>query len=75
MVTVFIYDPASSDILGLAPLVAEYDENGNLIAKYHHEGGGLLAMTRGKKSEMIKRSSLNAQRICGTDKRALTNFE
>jgi len=34
---------------GLAPLVAEYDENGNLVAKYHH-GGGLMAMTRNNSS-------------------------
>jgi RHS repeat-associated protein len=30
-------------------LVAEYDVNGNLIAKYHHDGG-LIAMTRGNQS-------------------------
>ena len=30
----------------LAPLVVEYDQNGNLMAKYYHDGGGLLAMTR-----------------------------
>jgi len=35
---------------GLAPLVAEYDENGNLVAKYHHHGGGLMAMTRNNSS-------------------------
>jgi len=34
----------------LAPLVAEYDENGNLVAKYHHDGGGLMAMTRNNSS-------------------------
>jgi len=35
---------------GLAPLVAEYDQNGNLMAKYHPDGGGLLAMTRNNSS-------------------------
>jgi len=34
----------------LAPLVAEYDQNGNLVAKYHHDGGGLIAMTRNNSS-------------------------
>jgi len=28
----------------------EYDENGNLAAKYHHDGGGLMAMTRNNTS-------------------------
>jgi len=37
---------AASDIPGLAPLIAEYDGNGDLVAKYHHDGG-LIAMTRG----------------------------
>jgi len=45
-VTYFVYDLAASDTPGLAPLIAEYDANGNLIAKYHHDGGGLLAVTR-----------------------------
>ena len=49
-VTYFVYDLAASDVPGLAPLIAEYDANGNLIAKYHHDGGGLLAMTRGNQS-------------------------
>jgi RHS repeat-associated protein len=31
-------------------LVAEYDESGNLVAKYHHDGGGLMAMTRSNES-------------------------
>ena len=31
-------------------MVAEYDENGNLVAKYHHDGGGLMAMTRNNSS-------------------------
>ena len=35
---------------GLAPLLAEYDGNGNLVAKYHHDGEGLLAMTRNNQS-------------------------
>ena len=34
----------------MALLVAEYDENGNLVAKYHHDGGGLMAMTRNNSS-------------------------
>jgi RHS repeat-associated protein len=34
----------------LAPLVAEYDGSGNLVAKYHYDGGGLLAMTRNNQS-------------------------
>jgi hypothetical protein len=29
---------------GLAPLVAEYDQNGDSVAKYHHDGD-LMAMT------------------------------
>ncbi len=45
--TWFVYDLAESETPGLAPLVAEYDANGNLVAKYHHDGGGLLAMSRG----------------------------
>ncbi len=45
-VTYFVYDLAASDTPGLAPLIAEYDANGNLVAKYHHDGGGLLAVTR-----------------------------
>jgi len=44
--TYFVYDLAASDTPGLAPLVAEYDGNGNLVAKYHHDSEGLLAMTR-----------------------------
>jgi len=40
---------AASDIPGLAPLIAEYDGNGKLVAKYHHDGG-LIAMTRGNQS-------------------------
>ncbi len=45
-VTWFMYDMAESETPGLAPLVAEYDQNGNLMAKYHYDGGGLLAQTR-----------------------------
>lgn len=37
-VTYFVYDLAASDTPDLAPLVAEYDSNGNLVAKYHHDG-------------------------------------
>ncbi len=48
--TWFVYDLAVSETPGLAPLVAEYDANGNLVAKYHHDGGGLLAMVRGNQS-------------------------
>ncbi len=48
-VTYFVYDLAESDTPGLAPLIAEYDANGNLVAKYHHDGG-LIAMTRGNQS-------------------------
>jgi len=48
--TWFVYDLGESDMPGLAPLVAEYDQNGNLVAKYHHDGGGLLAMTRNNTS-------------------------
>ncbi len=48
--TWFVYDLAASDTPGLAPLVAEYDQNGNLVAKYHHDGGGLIAMTRNNAS-------------------------
>ena len=48
--TWFVYDLAESETPGLAPLVAEYDQNGNLVAKYHHDGGGLLAMTRSNAS-------------------------
>jgi len=48
--TWFVYDLALSETPGLAPLVAEYDQNGNLVAKYHHDGGGLLAMTRNNSS-------------------------
>ncbi|MEM0503202.1 MAG: RHS repeat-associated core domain-containing protein [Archaeoglobaceae archaeon] len=48
-VTYFVYDLAESDTPGLAPLIAEYDQNGNLVAKYHHDGG-LIAMTRGNQS-------------------------
>ena len=40
-----MYDMAESEIPG-----AEYDQNGNLVAKYHHEGGGLMAMTRNNSS-------------------------
>jgi RHS repeat-associated protein len=46
----FVYDLAASEVPGLAPLVAEYDGNGNLVAKYHYDGGGLLAMTRNNES-------------------------
>jgi RHS repeat-associated protein len=46
----FVYDMGSSEVPGLAPLVAEYDESGNLVAKYHYDGGGLLAMTRNNES-------------------------
>ncbi len=45
--TWFVYDLGESETPGLAPLIAEYDANGNLVAKYHHDGGGLLAMSRG----------------------------
>jgi len=48
--TWFVYDMGSSETPGLAPLVAEYDGNGNLVAKYHHDGGGLMAMTRNNSS-------------------------
>ena len=48
--TWFVYDLGESDMPGLAPLVAEYDQNGNLLAKYHHDGGGLMAMTRNNSS-------------------------
>ena len=47
--TWFVYDLALSETPGLAPLLAEYDENGNLVAKYHHDGG-LIGMTRGNES-------------------------
>jgi hypothetical protein len=47
--TWFVYDLGESETPGLAPLVAEYDQNGNLVAKYHHSGG-LMAMTRGNSS-------------------------
>jgi len=43
--TWFVYDLAIGGVPGLSPLVAEYDSNGNLIAKYHFIGG-LLAMTQ-----------------------------
>jgi RHS repeat-associated protein len=46
----FVYDLGASEVPGLAPLVAEYDGNGNLVAKYHHDGEGLLAMTRNNQS-------------------------
>jgi RHS repeat-associated protein len=46
----FVYDLGSSEVPGLAPLVAEYDGNGNLVAKYHHDGEGLMAMTRNNQS-------------------------
>jgi len=45
-----VYDMGSSEAPGLAPLLVEYDENGNLVAKYHHDGGGLMAMTRNNTS-------------------------
>ena len=45
----FVYDLGASEIPGLVPLIAEYDQNGNLVAKYHHDGG-LIAMTRGNQS-------------------------
>ncbi|MCS3918024.1 RHS repeat-associated core domain-containing protein [Fervidibacter sacchari] len=48
--TWFVYDLGKSETPGLAPLVAEYDQNGNLVAKYHHDGGGLMAMTRNNAS-------------------------
>jgi len=47
--TYFVYDLAASETPGLVPLIAEYDGNGNLVAKYHHDGG-LIAMTRGNQS-------------------------
>jgi RHS repeat-associated protein len=46
----FVYDLAASETPGLVPLLAEYDENGNLVAKYHYDGGGLIAMTRNNQS-------------------------
>jgi RHS repeat-associated protein len=46
----FVYDLGASEVPGLAPLVAEYDESGNLVAKYHYDGGGLIAMTRNNQS-------------------------
>jgi len=46
----FVYDLGASEVPGLAPLVAEYDGNGNLVAKYHYDGGGLIAMTRNNQS-------------------------
>jgi RHS repeat-associated protein len=46
----FVYDLAASEVPGLAPLLAEYDESGNLVAKYHYDGGGLIAMTRNNES-------------------------
>jgi RHS repeat-associated protein len=46
----FVYDLGASEVPGLAPLVAEYDGSGNLVAKYHYDGGGLLAMTRNNQS-------------------------
>jgi len=46
----FVYDLAASETPGLAPLVAEYDQSGNLVAKYHYDGGGLIGMTRGNQS-------------------------
>jgi len=39
-----------SEVPGLAPLVAECDQNGSLIAKYHHYGGGLMAITKDHQS-------------------------
>jgi len=48
--TWFVYDMGSSETPGLTPLVAEYDGNGNLVAKYHYDGGGLIAMTRNNQS-------------------------
>jgi RHS repeat-associated protein len=45
-----VYDLGASEVPGLAPLLAEYDGNGNLVAKYHHDGGGLMAMTRNNQS-------------------------
>ncbi len=45
-----MYDLGASETPGLAPLIAEYDANGNLVAKYYHDGGGLLAMVRGNQS-------------------------
>lgn len=41
-VAYFIYDLMVSDVPGSALLVAECDENGNLVAKYHYDGGGLI---------------------------------
>ncbi len=48
--TWFVYDLGASETPGLAPLVAEYDANENLVAKYVADGGGLLAMVRGGQS-------------------------
>ena len=31
----FVYDMGSSETPGLEPLLAEYDESGNLVAKYY----------------------------------------
>ena len=36
---------ARSDVPGIAPLIAEYDSDGNLVVRYHH-GDGLIAMHR-----------------------------
>ena len=47
--TYFVYDLGASEIPGLVPLIAEYDQNGNLVAKCHHDGG-LITMTRGNQS-------------------------
>ena len=40
----------ASEAPGLAPLLAEYDESGNLVAKYYYDGGGLMGMTRNNTS-------------------------
>lgn len=41
-VTYLVYDLVASETPGLAPLIAEYDGNGNLVAKYHHDSEGLI---------------------------------
>jgi len=47
--TWFVYDLAIGGSPGLSPLIAEYNGNGTLVAKYHHKGD-LLAMTRENQS-------------------------
>lgn len=42
--TRFVYDLATSQALGLAPLVAEFNSDGSLQTKYFYGSAGLLAM-------------------------------